>query len=311
MMKVIFFGTPTFAAYVLERLIKEGVQIVAVVTQPDKQKGRSQQLQPLPVKAWLNQRHPEIPCFQPEKVSTPEMEQLLRGFDSDIFLVLGYGEILKEFILNIPKVDCINIHTSLLPKYRGAAPIQRAIMAGESTIGVTIMRMVKKMDAGEIFAKKGQIFTEKDNFEVIEKTLMKVAADLICKVLPLIYSKKIIPTPQDESEVTFAPKISLEDYSINWDHPAKEILNQIRAFSKTPGTMCKVKIKNEEKYLKIYSATFVEQSSIPREIFSQTKNSFCIGCGKNSLELHEVKLEGKSETTFDSLLRGYPHIQFL
>jgi len=310
-MRIVFFGTPSFAVHILERLVKEGVDVVAVITQPDRPKGRNLNLQPLPVKEWLLKQDSSIPCFQPEKVSTPEMAQIISSFKPDLFLVVGYGEILKDFILEIPKIEAINIHTSLLPKYRGAAPIQRAILAGETTLGVTIMKMVKKMDAGDYCAQRGGLFSEKMNFAEIEKILASIAADLIIEVLPKIFNQTISFHPQEESEVTFAPKILSEDLVIDWDKPARSILNQIRAFSPSPGAQCLVKIKDQTKSLKILSASLSSHKALPRELVALTKSNFVLGCLEDSLQLHEVKLEGKSVTTFDALIRGYPQIQFL
>lgn len=310
-MRIVFFGTPSFAVHILERLVKEGVDVVAVITQPDRPKGRNLHLQPLPVKEWLLKHDSSIPCFQPEKVSTPEMAQIISSFKPDLFLVVGYGEILKDFILEIPKIEAINIHTSLLPKYRGAAPIQRAILAGETTLGVTIMKMVKKMDAGDYCAQRGGVFSEKMNFAEIEKILASIAADLIIEVLPKIFNQTISFHPQEESEVTFAPKILSEDLMIDWDKPARSILNQIREFSPAPGAQCLVKIKDQTKSLKILSASLSSHKALPRELVALTKSNFVLGCLEDSLQLHEVKLEGKSVTTFDALIRGYPQLQFL
>jgi methionyl-tRNA formyltransferase len=171
--------------------------------------------------------------------------------------------------------------------------------------------MVKKMDAGDFCAQRGVLFSEKMNFEEIEKILASLAADLIVEVLPKIFDQTISFYPQDESEVTFAPKILSEDLVINWERPARSILNQIRAFSPHPGAQCMIQIKGQKKSLKILSASISSHKAAPRELVILGKSNYVVGCIENSLQIHDVKLEGKSTTTFDALIRGYPHLQFI
>lgn len=310
-MRVVFFGTPVFARNILQALIANQVQIVGIVTQPDRPKGRSLIMQPPPVKELYLKEHLSIPLFQPEKVSTPEMAQRLKELEPDLFLVVGYGEILKDFILDIPLLDCVNIHTSLLPTYRGAAPIQRAILAGETKLGITIMRMVKKMDAGSIFLQESLNFNCDQYFDEIEEALCQLAIKLIINFLKDIKKYLAEGKEQNESLVSFAPKIENNDLLIDWHQDAIKILNQIRAFSPLPSAYCKIRIKGEEKQLKIIKARMHEIKSIPCQITSLAKNQFLIGCNHNSIEPLIVKPEGKNNMPFDAFLRGCPDVIFL
>lgn len=290
-MRTVFFGTPKIAAEMLSHLIVEGVDVVAVVSKPDKPKGRSSKLVPTPVKCVAEERG--IPLFQPEKASAPEFADTLKGFDADLFIVVAYGEIIKQHLLDMPKIGCINVHASLLPKYRGAAPIQRCIMAGERESGITIMHMVKKMDAGDIvLQKRVGIGPEMTAGELME-ALTELGKEALTETLALAKAGPLPATAQDSEKVTMAPKLELEDGQLVWERSAEELHNQIRGVTPSPGAWCFVTIRGEKKRLKILKARV-----------ATSQEGWVIPCGAGSLELLEVQLEGKRRMEAGEFLRG-------
>ncbi|MBI5274051.1 MAG: methionyl-tRNA formyltransferase [Chlamydiales bacterium] len=310
-MRIVFFGTPVFAKKILEALIANQINIIGIVTQPDRPKGRALIFQPPPVKELYLEKKLTIPLFQPDKVSTLEVGEILKNLRPDLFLVVGYGEILKDFILSIPTIDCINIHTSLLPTYRGAAPIQRAILAGETRLGITIMKMVKKMDAGDVFLQESLNFNENQYFDEIEHALCELAIKMIIPFLKDIRRYLAQGMVQNEALVSFAPKIENSDLIINWHHSSKEIINQIRAFSPQPAAYCKIKIKGDEKQLKIIKAKSHKGNYAPCQLIAISKNQTIIGCFTGAIEPLIVRPEGKNNMSFDAFLRGASEVVFL
>ncbi|MFN4305608.1 methionyl-tRNA formyltransferase [Sulfurihydrogenibium azorense] len=232
-MKVLFWGTPEFAVESLKALIQSNHQVVAVITQPDKPKGRGQKVQPPPVKEEALKHN--IPVLQPEKIkNNQEFVETIKQLNPDISVVVAYGKILPEEIINIPKYKTINVHASLLPKYRGAAPIQRAIMDGEEETGVCIMEIVKELDAGDVYAcTKVKILPEDDIITLHDK-LAKEGAKLLIEVLDKIEKGQIEKVPQDHSKATYAKPIEKEEGKIDWNKPAKDIFNQVRALKVWP-----------------------------------------------------------------------------
>lgn len=306
-MKVIFFGTPPFAASILESLIDAGIEVCAVVSRPDRSKGRSGTPVPTPVKEFLLQNAPSIPIYQPEKCSTPEFAEQLREHRADLFVVVAYGEIIKQDILDIPRLGCINIHASLLPKLRGAAPIQRAIIDGEKKTGITIMHMVRKMDAGDMIAKVEVAIGPETTFGELEKELMEVSAPLLLEVIQQIEKGVAQREPQDESLVTFAPKIELEDCEIDWNQPAEKIHDLIRGVNPYPGAWTTVEVKGEAKRMKVFRSRIASEPmgmDLPAGTFHKEKKSLFVVCGKGTLEILEVQVEGKKRMTSAELLLG-------
>jgi len=294
-MKVVFFGTPPFAANLLAFLIDSGINIVAVVTKPDKPKGRSGtpianavKLQTLALKKLL-------PLFQPELASSEEFAKELQKFDADIFVVVAYGEIIKQHLLDMPRYGCINVHASILPKLRGAAPIQRSIIEGESETGVTIMQMVRKMDAGDIIKIAKTAIDSEISYGELDAKLCELAKEPLLEVLKEYAQGKIPPhRAQDETLVTFAPKIELEECQVDWNNSAKVIHNLVRGTQPEPGSWCLVDIKGEKKRLKIHKSQVRSELSGPiGNLILTEKNALIIGCGTNALQLLEVQLEGK------------------
>ncbi|WP_068467020.1 methionyl-tRNA formyltransferase [Candidatus Protochlamydia phocaeensis] len=309
-MKVIFFGTPPFAAQVLDFLLQQGIEIVAVVSKPDRPKGRSGSPVPTPVKLVAQAHHPSLPIYQPELVSAPDFADVLKPYQADLFVVVAYGEIIKQHLLDMPRLACINLHASLLPKYRGAAPIQRAIMEGETVSGATIMHMVKKMDAGDMIAKVDVPIDPDMTYGELESQLCEAGKHALLTVIREFECGQPSRTPQDPSQVTFAPKIELEDCEIRWEQPAQRLHNLVRGVNPHPGAWCYVEIRGEKKRLKINRTKIVAFSGQekPGSILNlnQTKSNLLVATGDQALELLEVQLEGKKVMTSEELTRGIP-----
>lgn len=307
-MKIIFFGSPNFAAKTLSFLLGKGIDIVAVVTKPDRPQGRSNRLVPTPVKQVAMAEAPNIPLFQPERaeVSSEEFATKLAAFEADLFIVVAYGEIFRQHLLDMPKMGCINEHLSILPKYRGAAPIQRSIMEGDAESGVTIMQMVRKLDAGDILKVATVPIEPNMTSEELQEALCVAGREILHDVIKA-YENGNPPTPQkqDEALVTFAPKIELEECEIDWNKPAQQIHNLIRGVNPEPGAWCYVEVKGEKKRLKI-KRSLVQASSDagPKTIVAYGKEGIKIVCGEGSLELTELQLEGKKPMTSREFVCG-------
>ncbi|MCX6989799.1 MAG: methionyl-tRNA formyltransferase [Chlamydiae bacterium] len=303
-MKIVFWGTSEFAARILSDLLAKSFEIVAVVTRLDMPQGRSLHLSPPPVKKFLIESGSKIPVHQPEKASTLEFSQILSSYNADLFLVVAYGEILRQNILDIPIKGCINIHTSLLPKYRGAAPIQRCLMDGSRESGITIIEMVRQMDAGDILAQSVVPIPENMNFGQLEEALLQECFTLVPKMIhdfDQYYKNK---TSQDVNLVTFAAKILPVDMEINWNDSAQKNHDKIRALSPYPGAYCKVKIGDEFKRLKIKSSFVrLDLKGDPGSILSLNRE-LIIACSQGSLSLGDVQLEGKKMMTASDFLKG-------
>lgn len=303
--KIVFFGTSDFAANILLYLIEKGVTVCAVVTRPDKPRGRSSNLLPPPVKEELLKIHSSLPIYQPRKASTEEFSNILKKYEADLFVVVAYGEIIKENILNLPRLGCINVHASLLPAYRGAAPMQRALMDGVDKTGITIIEMVLEMDAGDMIETAELEVTQEMTLGELSEKLCRLACPLLFDVIENFKKEKILKTPQDRSKITFAPKILASEEEIFWNAPARKIHNQIRAFSPRPGAWCHVQVGNEIKRLKIKKSIFnLTLSGKPGETLILNKDEWVIACGEGAIKLLEVQLEGKKNMSIKDFLRG-------
>jgi methionyl-tRNA formyltransferase len=310
-MRVVFFGTPLIAAHVLEYLLQQGVNVVAVISKPDRPKGRSGTPVSTPVKEITQLLRPDLPVHQPELVSAPEFADVLKVYEADLFVVVAYGEIIKKHLLEMPRRGCINLHVSLLPKYRGAAPIQRCLLAGERETGVTIMHMVRQMDAGDIIQQVVVPIGPETTFGELEQTLCEVGKQALLDVICAFETGEPPRTPQDHAQATLAPKLELEDCEIQWTKPAQELHNLVRGVNPYPGAWCYVMVRGEKKRLKI-SRTRVVQSgeAEPGTVLNldQMKGNLIIATGKGALELLEVQLEGKKSMTSEELTRGVPRV---
>ena len=282
--KIVFMGTPKFAVPVLEMLI-ENYGVDLVITQPDKKVGRKKVLTPPPVKV-----------LQPEKISTDEETyNTLKELNPDIIITAAYGQLVPEKILEIPKHKCINVHGSLLPKLRGGAPIQYSILEDHGKTGITIMYMVKKLDAGDMLSKVEVDILDSDNYETLHDKLSIAGRDLLNETLPKIFSGDISPEKQDDEEATFARNILREDEKIDWNTSARDVFNKVRALDPTPGAFTYL----EGNVLKIWSTEEVKQdfeSNFDKvgTIIKQDKKSIYVLCGINTvLKVNELQVSGK------------------
>ena len=280
--KIVFMGTPKFAVPVLEMLIeKYGVDLV--ITQPDKKVGRKKVLTAPPVKVIAEEKG--IKVLQPEKISNDEnVLSELKELNPDIIITAAYGQLVPETILEIPKYKCINVHGSLLPKLRGGAPIQYSILEDHEKTGITIMYMVKKLDAGDMISKVEVDILDSDNYESLHDKLSIAGRDLLKETLPNIFTGNIAPEKQDDSLATFARNILREDEKIDWNKSARQIFNQIRALDPTPGAFTYL----DENVLKIWNSEVVDleenfSSKKVGTIIKQDKKHIYILCGKNTV----------------------------
>lgn len=304
-MKIVYFGTPKFAAEVLQYLIDHQVNIAAVISKPDRPKGRSGSPIPTPVKEMALTY--SLPVYQPEIVSVPEFAPILQAFQADLFVVVAYGELIKQHLLDMPRLGCINLHASLLPKYRGAAPIQRVIMNGEIETGVTIMHMVRKMDAGDMIEVVKVPIGVDTTFGELEQALCEAGKKALLKVIQDFGEGQPPRVPQDHGQATLAPKIELEDCEIKWERPAQDIHNLVRGVNPYPGAWCYVLVKGEKKRLKVNRTHLIPHSPAqPGSILSRSKNTLIIATGQEAIQLLEVQLEGKKAMPVEELLRGLP-----
>lgn len=305
-MKIVFFGTSEFSVTILKHLLASPHQVVGIVTKPDQPQGRSLKYLPSPVKEWAQKEVPSIPLYEPEKASSDEFVALMQSLSPDIFVVAAYGEIMKTPLLNVPRLGPINVHASLLPKWRGAAPIQRSLMAGESKTGVTIMKMVLKMDAGDMLDVAVVDVPLEMNHKELEERLAEAAKEPLFRVLSKLTAGTLEGEPQDPSQVTYAAKITAADTPIDWTKSALEIHNQIRALAPAPGAWTQIKLDEETKKLKIKRSLPVK---CPQNLLTQ--NEWIVECGEDYLSLLEVQLEGKKTLPIGDFLRGLqrkPHI---
>lgn len=304
-MRIIYFGTPQFAAEILSFLVNRKVDIVAIVTKPDKPKGRSGDPQPSPVKNIAKQLLPGIPVYQPLKASSPDFAQLLEKYHADLFVVVAYGEIIKQNLLKMPRLGCINVHASLLPKYRGAAPIQWSIINGEKETGITIMHMALKMDAGNIIKHATVSIDENMNAGQLERKLCESAKAPLLEVIYDFEKGQIAPMSQDETQVTYASKLELEDCEVRWDLPAPQIHNLVRGTQPFPGAWCWVTIRGEKKRMKLIETQALrELNDIPGKILSYSKEGIEVACKQGTIKILELQLEGKRAMRAEAFVQG-------
>ncbi|GAB5412273.1 MAG: methionyl-tRNA formyltransferase [Chlamydiales bacterium] len=303
-MKIVFFGTPPVAAKILASLFETEHEIVAVISRPDKPKGRSKKLAPTAVKEYVQLHHPDVPLYQPTKVSSEETISLIRSFEPDLFVVVAYGAILKQNLLDLPKLLPINIHFSLLPKYRGAAPMQRSIMAGEKETGVTYMAMDAGMDTGDILRVEKIPLEENQTLQELELALTKLSRATFPKFLQDLEEGKIERHVQKHELATHAAKIEKEDCRIDFTKPARVVHNQIRALSPAPGAYTTVEIQGKSLRLKILRTRVVSGSGHPGQIISYTPSEFTVSCGEKSLQILDLQLEGKKPVRASDFVRG-------
>lgn len=303
--KFVFFGTPHFAAALLEYLIKEDLLPIAIVTQPDRERGRFQNLSFSAVKNTAVELAPSIPIFQPEKASNPAFIEEIALLKPDLFVVVGYGQILKQDLLDAPKFGSINVHASLLPKYRGAAPIQRCLMDGQKKTGITMMKIIPELDAGDILGVSEIAISEDMNTGELTEKLLEIAKPLLKNTLLKFAKGAVSGTKQNNQDATYAKKLTPEEFQIAWDFPASKIHNLVRALSPKPGAWSWAQIEGERKRVKILKTKLtILKGEAPGEVLKHSDYPLVINCLDSALAILEVQMEGKKAMDPASFLRG-------
>ena len=300
-MKIIYMGTPDFSVAPLEAILQAGHEVTAVVTQPDKQKGRGKEVQMTPVKECALSHG--IPVLQPVKIKEPEAVAELKKYPADIFVVAAFGQLLTEEILNMPKFGCINIHASLLPAYRGAAPVQRVIINGEEKTGVTIQQMAKGLDTGDMLLKKEISIDPKETGGSLHDKLSAAGAELIVEALSKIEKGEVVPEKQDDALSCYAKKLDKAMGLINFDQNAVSIERLIRGLNPWPSAYTLYKGKT----LKIWEADVVplEKKEEPGTVVFVAKDFFDIATKEGALRVKSLQLEGKKKVAVKDFLLGY------
>lgn len=298
-MKIIFMGTPDFSIPSLNSIYKSNHELVAIVTTPDKERGRGQKITFTPVKQFAIENN--IPVYQPEKLkSNPEFVEQMKALQPDLFVVVAFRILPKE-VFDIPKFGSFNLHGSFLPKYRGAAPIQWALINGETETGLTTFKLAEKVDTGNIYLQERVDIFPVDNFETLHDRMSELGADLVLKTIDLIESGNYELKQQNDSLTSPAPKITKEICLIDWKKTAAEIHNLVRGLSPHPAAF----FVYDSKVLKIYQTEIVERNDLkPFQIFP-TKTELVIGCGKGALRVLEIQQEGKKRLGIAEFLRGF------
>jgi methionyl-tRNA formyltransferase len=281
-----------------------GFQIAAVVTQPDKPKGRDLELQASPVKAMALAT--SVPVLQPGRVREEEFLETLRALQPELIAVAAYGQILPKALLNIPRFGCLNVHTSLLPKYRGAAPIQWAILNDEPETGVTIMKMDAGLDTGDILAQEKTRISPEDTSQTLHDRLAQIGAGLLVRTIPEFARGTISPRAQPAEEASYARKITREDGQIDWNRPARTIWNQVRGLVPWPGAFTFLPAQPRPHLLKIWQAEVADLVGPAGEVLQADRSGIIVGCGEKALRLLEVQREGARRLTAQQFLIGHP-----
>ncbi len=304
-MRIIFIGTGEIGLPALQALAKSpDHQVLAVVTQPDKPVGRQLKLASSPVKEAAFKLHLKI--YQPEKIGSATSVAQLKYLKPDLIVVAAYGQILTKEILNLPKYGCLNIHTSLLPKYRGASPIHSAIAAGERQSGVTIMWMDEGLDTGDILSQEVLTIRRHETAETLHDRMAKVGADALLKALPLIETGNAPRTKQDKTKATLTKKLKKEDGHINWDRPQIEIDAHIRAMTPWPSAYVWIPQEADQKMLKIFTTIISRRAKgKPGEVVRVDKHGILVAAKVGGLLLREVQLEGKKKMHAAEFARGF------
>ena len=296
--RIIYMGTPVFSQYILEKLILAGYNIVALISQPDRPVGRKRIITPTPTKEIALKYN--IPVYQPEKIK--EDYEFVRELKPDLIITCAYGQFVPQGLLDIPPHGCINIHASLLPKLRGGAPIQHALIDGFDKTGITLMEMIKKMDAGRMYAKIETNITDEDTYDTLHDRLKLLAADLILNNLDLYLEGKLEGIVQDESEVTISPNISKEEEHIDFNKTSREVFNLIRGLSSIPGANF---LYNNE-VVKVYRSKILEcnKDVEPGTIVNISKDSIDIKTLDGAVGITEFQLQGKTRIKVKDYLNG-------
>lgn len=299
-MKIIFMGTPDFAVSSLKILAEAGHEILLVVTQPDKPKGRGHKLTPPPVKECALNLGYEV--YQPETLKSDEAFSYLESYDADLFIVVAYGQILSERVLNLPKFGCINVHASLLPKYRGAAPIQWSIINGETKTGVTTMFMNKGLDTGDMILKSEIAIEKFDTAETLHDKLAALGAETLIKTVNLFETNSVIREKQEDSLSCYAPMINKDTAKIDFNKKAEEIFNLVRGMNSYPYAITTY----ENKMMKVISCDVINKTydGINGEIIDINNDGITVKCGTDAILIKEIQMEGKKKMPVNEYLKG-------
>ena len=301
-MRVLFMGTPDFALFTLRALVEAGQEVVGVVTQPDKPQGRKQILTPSDVKVCAMKHGIEV--YQPQTLRSEEAYEYLKSFDADYFIVAAYGKILPKNILDLPKYACINVHGSLLPAYRGAAPIQRSVLAGDKVTGITTMLMGEGLDTGDMLLKSEYAIDINATSGEVFDALAESAPDLLIETIEKFTKGEIIPEKQDESKATYAHMLSKEEAVIDWNKSSEEIHNLVRGMAPWPVAYSFY----GDKKIKIFTTRLTdEKSSLETGKLKEDKNSIFVSCGDGKfIEVLSLQLEGGKRLDAKQFLAGHP-----
>jgi methionyl-tRNA formyltransferase len=299
-MRLIFAGTPAFAAAALDALAEAGHDIALVLTQPDRPAGRGMKLTPSAVKQAAQARG--LPVFQPTSLKPAEAQAALRAVAAEVMVVAAYGLILPQAVLDIPRRGCLNIHASLLPRWRGAAPIQRAILAGDEVTGITIMQMDAGLDTGAMLLKAAVPIDDEDTAGSLHDTLARVGAASIVEALARL--DEITPQAQDEALATYAAKLTKEEARLNWSQPAMELARAVRAYNPVPGAHTLL----DGQMVKIWQATSLASNTSggsPGEVLATGERGIVVACGEGTLNIAELQLAGGKRMTAAALVAGH------
>lgn len=303
-MVVMFLGTPQFAVPTLRRLLDSAHSVAGVITQPDRPRGRGQKITHAPVKALAVERG--IPVYQPDRLKPPEVADALRAWNADLGVVAAYGRIIPEHLLTIPRFGMINVHASLLPKYRGAAPVHRAVISGDDQTGVTIMRVVKELDAGGMFAKVTRPIGPDETSDVVETALAEMGAQLLVAVVDQLASGTAREEPQDDTQATYAPRLTKEEGLIDWTQAASAIHNRVRGLYPWPHAYT---FFNGTRLIVLRSAvatrTAGASASGPGTIRGATSEAIQVATGNGDLAILEVQPEGRRAMRVHDFLLGH------
>jgi methionyl-tRNA formyltransferase len=297
-MRIVFIGTGEIGVPTLRALLDSEHEVVAVVTQPDKRVGREQRIEPPPIKKEIAKTR--IPILQPARIKDQQATEEIRDFAPDVVVVVAYGQILPRDVLEIPRLACLNLHASLLPRWRGAAPIQAAIAAGDCETGITAMYMDEGLDTGDILLQRRVEILPNDTGGSLHDRLAWIAPEALLESLRLVAAENAPRIPQDNARATYAPKLKREHGLIDWSESAEAIERKIRAYNPWPGAFMKVDRQN----LKVFSASVVDLNGQPGEVLRSDKD-LVVATGKDALSLAEVQLEGKRRMSAAEFLRGH------
>lgn len=300
-MRVIFIGTGEIGVPTLRALLQSEHKVVGIVTQPDKPVGREQRIEPPPIKRFLGPLAEAPPILQPARIKAQSAIEEIRALEPDIIAVMAYGQIVPRDVLETPRIACLNVHASLLPRWRGAAPIQAAILAADQETGITVMYMDEGLDTGDILLQRTIEIASNETGGTLHDRVAQIAPPALLESFALLASGKASRIPQDKLLITYAPKLKREDGRLDWFEPANVLERKIRAFNPWPGAFMHL----SNKHLKIFSASVVDLEGRPGEIL-RGDNELIIATERGGLSLNEVQLEGKRRMSAAEFLRGHP-----